>query len=48
MLVMKGRLLRFGSELLFRICDFFDVEIVILDAVPDASREQRLTEDLES
>lgn len=45
-LVTKDRLLRFGSELLFRICEFFHVEIVILDAAPDVSREQQLTEDL--
>ncbi|MGQ7935443.1 IS607 family transposase [Paraburkholderia sp. D1E] len=45
-LVMKDRLLRFGSELLFRICEFFHVEVVVLDAVPDVSREQQLTEDL--
>ncbi|MGA9918397.1 MAG: IS607 family transposase [Paraburkholderia sp.] len=45
-LVTKDRLLRFGSELLFRICDFFHVEVVILDAAPAVSREQQLTEDL--
>jgi predicted site-specific integrase-resolvase len=45
-LVTKDRLLRFGSELLFRICEFFRVEIIVLDAVADASREQQLTEDL--
>ena len=45
-LVTKDRPLRFGSELLFRICEFFHVEIIVLDAVPEASREQRLTEDL--
>jgi predicted site-specific integrase-resolvase len=45
-LVTKDRLLRFGSELLFRICEFFRVEVVVLDATPDASREQRLIEDL--
>ncbi|AMV48501.1 IS607 family transposase [Paraburkholderia caribensis] len=45
-LVAKDRLLRFGSELLFRICEFFHVEVVVLDAVPDVSREQQLTEDL--
>lgn len=45
-LVTKDRLLRFGSELLFRICEFFHIEVVVLDAVPDASREQPLTEDL--
>jgi putative resolvase len=45
-LVTKDQLLRFGSELLFRICEFFHVEVVVLDAVPDVSREQQLTEDL--
>jgi predicted site-specific integrase-resolvase len=45
-LVTKDRLLRFGSELLFRICEFFHVEVVVLDAVPGVSREQQLTEDL--
>ncbi|WP_207002711.1 IS607 family transposase [Trinickia mobilis] len=45
-LVTKDRLLRFGSELLFRICAFFSVEVVILDADAAISREQQLTEDL--
>jgi predicted site-specific integrase-resolvase len=45
-LVTKDRLLRSGSELPFRICEFFRVEIIVLDAVPDASREPQLTEDL--
>ncbi|MGB8416771.1 IS607 family transposase [Paraburkholderia sp.] len=45
-LVTKDRLPRFGSELLFRICEFFHVEVIVLDAVPDVSREQRPTEDL--
>ena len=45
-LVTKDRLLRFGSELLFSICRFFQVEVEVLDAVPDCSREQQLTEDL--
>lgn len=45
-LVTKDRLLRFGSELLFRICDVFDVEVILLDAKPDISQEQQLTEDL--
>ena len=45
-LVTKDRLPRFGSELLFRIGEFFRVEIIVFDAVPDASREQQLTEDL--
>jgi putative resolvase len=45
-LVTKDRLLRFGSELLFRICEFFRIEVVVLDAVADVPREQQLTEDL--
>jgi len=45
-IVTKDRLLRFGSELLFNICDVFDVEVVVLDAKADISREQQLTEDL--
>ena len=45
-LVTKDRLLRFGSELLFRLCKFVHVEAVVLDAVPYVSREQQLTEDL--
>jgi predicted site-specific integrase-resolvase len=42
----KVRLARFGSELLFQICQFFGVEVVVLDAAAGISREQQLTEDL--
>ena len=42
----KDRQLRFGSELLFQICEFFGVEVVVLDATTGISREQQLTEDL--
>ncbi len=45
-IVTKDRLLRFGSELLFQICQFFGVEVVVLDAAAGVSREQQLTEDL--
>jgi len=45
-IVTKDRLLRFGSELLFQICRFFGVEVVVLDATAGISREQQLTEDL--
>ena len=45
-IVTKERLLRIGSELLFQICRFFGVEVVVLDATADVSREQQLTEDL--
>lgn len=42
----KDRLLRFGSELLFRICEIHSVEVVILDADDEIPKEQQLTEDL--
>jgi putative resolvase len=45
-LVTKDRLLRFGAELIFRLCALFNVEVVVLDALADKSREQQLTEDL--
>ncbi|MBB2932035.1 hypothetical protein ACFP3O_31305 [Paraburkholderia silvatlantica] len=32
--------------MLFRICEFFHVVLVVLDAAPDVSRGQPLTEDL--
>lgn len=44
--VTKDRLLRFGSELLLQICQFFGVEVVVLDATATMSRAQQLTEDL--
>ena len=46
MSVTKDRLLRFGSELLFSICRFFQVDVEVLDADAACSREQQLTEDL--
>ena len=45
-IVTKDWLLRFGSELLFQICRFFGVEVVVLDGTAGISREQHLTEDL--
>lgn len=45
-LVTKDRLLRFGSELLFNICSYFNVQVEILDSETNSSREQQLTEDL--
>ena len=46
LVVTKDRLLRFGSELLFQICQFFGVEIVVLDATAAISCAEQLTEDL--
>ena len=45
-IVTKDRLRRFGSELLFQICRFFGVEVVVPDATAGISRERQLTEDL--
>lgn len=45
-LVTKDRLLRFGAELVFGLCALQSVEVVVLDATAEASRERQLTEDL--
>ena len=42
----RDRLLRFGSELLFQLCDLLGVEIVILHDRDDKSFEQQLVEDV--
>jgi len=42
----KDRLLRFGAELVFAICEIKGVEIVILNQGEDASFEQDLANDL--
>ena len=39
-LTHRDRLLRFGAPLLFKVCDYFDVEVVIL--------EEQLTKDFEA
>jgi predicted site-specific integrase-resolvase len=36
----KDRLLRFGSELIFMICDFIGIEINILDDKKDKTKEE--------
>ena len=36
-LTTKDRLLRFGSELVFSICELYGVEVVILNKAPDSS-----------
>jgi len=45
-LITKDRLLRFGTELLFQLCEFFNVEVVILDAIEDRPKMETLAEDL--
>jgi putative resolvase len=42
----KDRLLRFGSELIFAICEYHDVEVVILNKREDATFEEDLASDV--
>ena len=45
-LTHKDRLLRFGSELVFQICDYFGVEIEIIEQKKDLTDEQVLAFDV--
>ena len=42
----KDRLLRFGSELIFSICEYHDVEVLILNKREDATFEEDLAQDV--
>ena len=42
----KDRLLRFGSEIIFYLCDFFKVRVIIVEHVPDKSFEENLSADV--
>jgi excisionase family DNA binding protein len=42
----KDRLLRFGSELIFAICEIFGIEVVIINKSVDSSYEEDLTSDV--
>ena len=42
----KDRLLRFGSELIFKLCDFFKVKVIIIEQVTDKSFEENLSADV--
>ncbi|MCY7333998.1 MAG: IS607 family transposase [Pseudanabaena sp. CAN_BIN31] len=42
----KDRLLRFGSELIFAICEYHDVEVIILNKKEDATFEEDLASDV--
>ncbi len=42
----KDRLLRFGSELIFYLCDLFKVNIVIIEDKADKSFEETLSADV--
>lgn len=45
-LTHKDRLLRFGSELIFTLCEHFGVEIIIINRTEDASFEEDLAKDV--
>ena len=42
----KDRLLRFGSELVFSLCEQFGTEVVIINASEDCSFEEELVQDV--
>lgn len=46
MLTHKDRLLRFGAELVFTLCEQFGVEIVIINRTEDSSFEEDLATDV--
>ena len=45
-LTHKDRLLRFGSPLLFKLCQFFNTEVIVLDQAEKVSFEQELVTDV--
>ena len=42
----KDRLLRFGSELVFSLCEHFCVEVIIINASEDSTFEEDLVNDV--
>ncbi|CBN54892.1 MULTISPECIES: IS607 family transposase [Kamptonema] len=42
----KDRLLRFGSELIFAVCEYHDIEVIILNKKEDATFEEDLASDV--
>jgi predicted site-specific integrase-resolvase len=45
-LTHKDRLLRFGSELVFSLCEQFGVEVVIINRTADSTVEEDLAKDV--
>jgi predicted site-specific integrase-resolvase len=45
-LTHKDRLLRFGSELVFSLCEIFGTEVVIINRTEDSSFEEDLAQDV--
>ena len=42
----KDRLLRFGSDLIFTLCEIFGTEVIVINRSEDASFEEELTQDV--
>jgi len=42
----KDRLLRFGSELIFSLCEIFGTEVIIINRTEDSSYEEDLAQDV--
>jgi putative resolvase len=42
----KDRLLRFGSELIFSLCEHFGVEVILINRTEDRSFEEDLAKDV--
>jgi len=42
----KDRLLRFGSEIIFEICKYRDIEVVVINDREEKSYEEELVEDV--
>ncbi len=45
-LTHKDRLLRFGSELIFSLCEIFGTEVIIINRTEDSSFEDDLAQDI--
>jgi predicted site-specific integrase-resolvase len=45
-LTHKDRLLRFGSELIFSLCEHFGVEVIVINRTEDSSFEEDLAKDV--
>jgi len=45
-LTHKDRLLRFGAELVFSLCEHFGTEVVIINASEESSFEEDLAQDV--
>ena len=42
----KDRLLRFGAELIFTLCDFMRVTVIVLEAKKEVTFEEELSSDV--